>query len=207
MRCQFVIAMPETLVPIAGKEATRMPLQIPLSQAGDAAAFAARVAAFQKAKLDHLKTVGVPAPREDDLVEACVIRVPFGRREFVNQPLPPVTPAAADDYMIADYEIVDDRPSLRSRKDALIHQVGAQEAALMEASLPPGKRRLAALQVQDVLRKPAAERSGAETQFLDEHGARLVREAAIQRHAAEQMSAIEDLTDETIVDWHPVPFP
>jgi hypothetical protein len=39
-----------------------MPLQIPLSQAGSADGFAARVAAFRDAKRDHHKTVGEPAP-------------------------------------------------------------------------------------------------------------------------------------------------
>lgn len=84
-----------------------MALQIPLSIAGSPADFAAPVAAFRQAKLEHHKTTGEAAPREHELVEACVKRVPRGE--------------APDDYVIADYEIVDDRPSLRSRKDALIH--------------------------------------------------------------------------------------
>lgn len=41
-----------------------MPPQIPLSLAGSADAFAARVAAFRQARLDRHKTVGQPAPRE-----------------------------------------------------------------------------------------------------------------------------------------------
>jgi hypothetical protein len=184
-----------------------MTVQIPLSQIdGDPDAFAARVAAFRQAKLDHHKTAGEPAPREHELVEACVVRVPFGRREFIDQPLPPVG-APADDYEIVDYEIIDDRPSLRSRKDALIHQVSAQESALMEASLPPGKRRLAAMQAHDVLQKPPAERSAAETQFLADHDARIKHEDAIGRHAARLMSDIEDLTEATIDAWQPAPFP
>src|ERR1051326_5752450 len=65
--------------------------------------------------------------RGHELVEAAVRRVPRGD--------------AADDYAI-DYEIVDDRPSLRARKDALIHEVSRQEHALLVASMPPGKRRL-----------------------------------------------------------------
>lgn len=213
-----------------------MTVPIPLSQIGDAAAFAARVAAFRKAKLDHQKTVGVPAPREHELVEACVRRVPSpllppperGRvgvgvlagsvaRPIANTELPardphPSSPfqgedAQADDYEIVDYEIIDDRPSLRVRKDALIHQISEQERALMTASMAPGKRRLAGLRAHEIRQKPEAERSGADKQFLAEAQARLQREAAIGRHAAEQMAAIEDLTEATIDAWQPAPFP
>ncbi len=214
-----------------------MTVAIPLSQIGDAAAFAARVAAFRKAKLDHRKTVGVPAPREHELVEACVRRVPSPKNSLplkgggsgwgsraadIMGPaasLPARAPhlsspfqgeeahAGADDYEIVDYEIIDDRPSLRVRKDALIHQISEQERALMTASMAPGKRRLAGLRAHEIQQKPEAERSGADKQFLAEAQARLQREAAIGRHAAEQMAAIEDLTEATIDAWQPAPFP
>jgi hypothetical protein len=170
-----------------------MTAQIPLSQIGDPASFAARVAAFRQAKLDHHATVGEPAPREHDLVEACVKRVP--RSEV------------PDNYEIVPYEVVDDRPSLRARKDALIHDVGREEHALLVASMPPGKRRLDGLKAGDVLRKPATERSDAERKFLADRDARHTREDAIQRHAAQLMSDIEDLTEETIGAWKMTPFP
>lgn len=169
-----------------------MTVQIPLSRIGDPATFKARVEAFRQAKLDHHATVGEPAPRDDDLVEAALRRVARGD--------------AADDYAI-DYEIVDDRPSLRMRKDALMHEVTRQEHALLLASMPPGKRRLDGLTAGDLLRKPEAERSDAERTFLAARGARHAREEAIQRHAAQLMSDIEDLTDETIGAWQPTPFP
>lgn len=171
-----------------------MTAQIPLSQIDDPAAFKARVAAFRQAKLDHHATIGEPAPREHELVEAAVRRVPRGLS------------GAADDYAI-DYEIVDDRPSLRARKDALIHEVTVQEHALLVISMPPGKRRLDGLKAGDLLRKPAAERSDAEGQFLVDRDARHAREDAIQRHAAQLMSDIEDLTEDTIAAWKPTPFP
>jgi hypothetical protein len=170
-----------------------MTAQIPLSQFGDAEAFRKRVEAFRQAKLDHHKTVGEPAPQEHHLIEACVRRVPRGE--------------APDDYVIDDYEIVDDRPSLRSRKDALIHQVAEQERALMMASMPPGKRRLAGLRAHEIQQKPQAERSEAEGQFVAETQARLERESAIGRHAAELQAAIEDLTEHTIDAFTLVPFP
>jgi len=170
-----------------------MPLQIPLSQIGDPKDFMARVAAFQNAKIAHQGTVGEAAPREHDLVEQCVRRV---ARED-----------GPDYFEVLPFDIVDDRPSLRSRKDALIHQVSAQEAALMEASLPPGKRRFDGLKAGDLLRKPQAERSDAEQKFLADRDARLAREDAIQRHAAQLMSDIEDLTEATIETWQLPPFP
>ena len=170
-----------------------MTAQIPLSQIGNADDFKARVAAFRQAKLDHHATIGEPAPREHELVEAAVRRVPKGD--------------AADDYEIVPYEFVDDRPSLRSRKDVLLHQVGEIERALMEASMPPGKRRLDGLHAGDLLRKPQAERSAAESKFLADRDARHAREDAIARQAAQLMSDIEDLTEETIGAWQPTAFP
>jgi hypothetical protein len=169
-----------------------MTAQIPLSQIDNAEEFRKRVAAFRQAKLDHHATIGEPAPREHELVEAAVRRVPRGD--------------AADDYAI-DYEIVDDRPSLRARKDALIHEVSRQEHALLVASMPPGKRRLDGLHADDLLRKPQAERSAAERKFLGDRDARHAREEAIARHAAQLMSDIEDLTEQTIGAWKPAPFP
>jgi hypothetical protein len=171
-----------------------MRLQIPFSQIGDAEAFKKRVEAFRQAKLDHHKTVGEPAPREHDLVEAVVRRAPSRGAE-------------PDDYVIDDYEIVDDRPSLRSRKDALIHQVSERERELMSASMPAGKRRLAGLRAHEIRQKPEAERSDADRQFLADTEARLHRETAIGRHAAELQAAIEDLTEQTIDAWQPAPFP
>jgi hypothetical protein len=183
-----------------------MTRQIPLSQIGDADAFKKRVEAFRQAKIDHHKTLDVPAPQEHHLVEAVVRRVPRAHGD-------PATAVggdgagAPDDYVIDDYEIVDDRPSLRARKDALIHEVAEQERELMIAAMAPGKRRLAGLRAQDIYQKPQAERSDADTQFLAATQARLDREAAIGRHAAELQAAIEDLTEETIGVWQPAPFP
>jgi hypothetical protein len=203
-----------------------MILQIPLSQIDDAEAFAARVAAFRKAKLDHHNTVAEPAPREHELVEACVRRVPRGPLSIsppqageraasgaASKNPPPLAgqdregASEADTYEIVPYEIVDDRPSLRARKDALIHQVSEQERALMIASMPPGKRRLAGLRAHAIYQTPEADRSDADKQFLAETQVRLEREQNIGRHAAEQMAAIEDLTDETIDTFTPAPFP
>lgn len=169
-----------------------MTAQIPLSQIGDADAFKKRVEEFRQARLDHHATLVEPAPREHELVEAAVRRVPRGD--------------AADDYAI-DYEIVDDRPGLRARKDALIHDVAQQEHAFLVASMPPGKRRLEGLTAGDLLRKPEAERTEAERTFLADREARHAREEAIQRHAAQLMSDIEDLNEETIGAWKPAPFP
>ncbi len=170
-----------------------MTTQIPLSQIGDADVFKKRVEAFRQAKIDHQRTIDVPAPQEHHLVEAVVRRVPQRN--------------APDDYAIDDYEIVDDGPSLRARKDALIHQVAEAERELMIAAMAPGKRRLAGLRAQEIYQKPQAERSEADKQFLAATQARLNREAAIGRHAAELQAAIEDLTEDTIGAWQPAPFP
>jgi hypothetical protein len=183
-----------------------MTRQIPLSQIGDADTFKKRVEAFRQAKIDHQKTLGVPAPQEHHLVEAVVRRVPHRNGDPAMAAGAEAT-SGADDYVIDDYEIVDDRPSLRERKDALIHQVAERERELMIAAMAPGRRRLAGLRAQEIYQKPQAERSDADNQFLVETQARLDREAAIGRHAAELQAAIEDLTEGTIGTWQPAPFP
>lgn len=188
-----------------------MTRQIPRSQIGDADAFKKRVEAFRQAKIDHQKTVDVPAPQEHHLVEAVVRRVPRYQETAARDQADPLIPDARslmpDDYEIVPYEIVDDRPSLRARKDALIHQVAEQERELMIAAMAPGKRRLAGLRAQEIYQRPEAERSDADKQFLAQMQVRLAREAAIGRHAAELQAAIEDLTEDTIGAWQPAPFP
>lgn len=173
-----------------------MTLQIPKSHLGDVTPeqFAARVAAFVKAKLDHHNTVEIPAPAEHHLVEQSVSRVP--------------RKGEPDNY-VADYEIVDDSPkkTLRQRKDDLIHNISLQEHELMVAQLAPGKRRLQVLDANAIYQKPVEQRSETERQFIAKHETRMAREAAIQRHAAEQMAAVEDLTDGTIDKWTMDPLP
>jgi hypothetical protein len=187
-----------------------MTAQIPLSQIGDAETFKQRVVAFRQARIDHQKTVDVPAPQEHHLVEAAVRRLSryqeTGSGDQADLLIPDTRYLMPDEYVI-DYEIIDDRPSLRARKNALIAQISEQERALMEASMAPGRRRLAGLRAHEIRQKPEVERSGADKRFLAETQARLDREAATGRHAAEQMAAIEDLTDQTIGDWQPAPFP
>jgi hypothetical protein len=68
--------------------------QIPAEFAAD---FAEHVEAFRQAKLAHHRTVDVPAPASHHLIENSVRRVP-------RLDLP--------DEFLADYEIIDDAPTL-----------------------------------------------------------------------------------------------
>lgn len=65
------------------------------SQIANEPDFAARVDRYRQARLDHHKTIGVSAPTEHYLIEACVRRV---------------SKEGEVDQWAVDYEIVDDTP-------------------------------------------------------------------------------------------------
>lgn len=165
-----------------------MTLQIKSSEIGDPAAFAARVEAFRQAKLAHHQTVDEPAPVEHHLVESCIRRVPG---------------EDADDY-VADYEII--MPTLDEQKAELTANVHKAEAYALHAKLSPAKRRLHSYQLADVVGKNEEQTEEGKAVIATHH--ELAEHAnKIGRHAAQLLSEIEDLDEETIKTWQPAPFP
>lgn len=110
-----------------------MTMQIALSQAGPD--FADRVERHRQARIAHQATIDVPAPVDDPLVEACIRRV---RKDD------------GPDEFVADYQIVDDTPSLAERKVKLMGVVSEMEGVAAAAVAPFGKRRLFALRSQEI---------------------------------------------------------
>lgn len=152
--------------------------------------FKRRVTAFKQAKLDHHKTVGVPAPSEHHLVVAAVKRVPKPDR---------------DDW-VEDYQIVEPAPkSLPERKKDLIVKVTEQYNILMNASLPAGSRMLDQIKADDIAEKE--ERTADEKLFMANRMLRMAKEGAYYRHLAQMCHEIEGLTEETIDKWMETPFP
>ncbi len=88
-----------------------MTVKVLKSQIGNIA-FADQVEQYRQAMLAHRFTVDVPAPAAPSLlVESCIRRVQY-----------PISAEKPDDF-VADYEIVDDLPSLDDRKVNLFVQV------------------------------------------------------------------------------------
>lgn len=154
-----------------------MPLVIKLSQIKSAADFEAQVAAYIKARKDHQKTEGEPAPTAPPIVEAAVMLVPGS-----------IDPPRADDY-VADYQIEDDSPTLDERK-AAVHALAVHAAnAAIDAISPPLLRRLAIM--------TATPEQSADLQK---------RVGAIYLQLAYAEAAIHGLTAETIDAWKVPPF-
>jgi hypothetical protein len=165
-----------------------MTIQIAKAQAGDD--FAARVEAFRQAKLAHHQTTDVPAPIEDQVVEACIKRVPRN--------------GEADDY-VADFEIVE--PSLDQKKNDMTAEVGKQEQVALAKVMSPAKRALLAFSVSDLASKQNDQLTPDDKILLAKDKLLLAHGNAVSRHAAKLHAQIEDLTDETIKAWKPGPFP
>ena len=152
--------------------------------------FEARVKAFIQAKLDHQKTVDVPAPQEHYLVRAAVKRVP---RE--GEP---------DDYA-TNYEIVE--PTLEEKKKDLDHELHKARDAALHAKLSPSKRRLLWHHVSDAVAKQPEDHNEAERLILAKRDEIIKHDHKVERHAAKLHAQVEDLTEATVDSWKPEPFP
>jgi hypothetical protein len=177
-----------------------MPLQLALSHVKALPFdFAAEVEKFRRAKLDHLSTVGEPAPSAPHhWVEDAVRRVPGS-----------IDPPRVDDF-VADFEIVDDTPpapTLDQRKQALAHQAAQAFHEAQAKIVPPLKARLVAIEVQRAMMVEEAKRSPAQAATLKAADDRNARLEMIHFHLATLESEIHDLTEDSIETWRPKAFP
>jgi hypothetical protein len=174
-----------------------MTFEIKLSQIKSAADFGADVAAYIKAKKDHQKTIGEPAPTAPPMVEAAVRTVPGS-----------IDPPRADDY-VADYHIEDDTPpppSLDERKAALAAAAGAEADAEINMISPPLLRRLIGMSVQDAYAVKEGSRTQAQEAAIAGNEDLQKRVRAVHFHLATVEAEIHGLTAETIDAWKAPPF-
>jgi hypothetical protein len=169
-----------------------MTLVIKLSQIKSAADFEAQVAAYIKAKKDHQKTVGEPAPTAPAIVEAAVRKVPGS-----------IDPPRADDY-VADYTIEDDTPpppTLDERKAALAQSAAAAAMVAIDVVSPPLLRRLATMSAAAAALVEEAKRTPAQQTAIAAAADVQKQVQAIHFQLAHAEAAIHDLTDKTIDAW------
>lgn len=177
-----------------------MTLEIKLSQIKNADDFAAAVAAYIKAKKDHQKTIGEPAPTAAALVEAAVRVVHF-----------PIEAGRADDY-VADYNVEDDTPppppppTLDERRAKLAMEAQAAYEAALEVVFPKLKRRLFQLRATAARSIDPAKRAPTDSAIVAAADAIDAKAVALHLHLAEVEDAISDLTEETIGAYKVPPF-
>lgn len=177
-------------------------IQIPLSRIPSPEEFAAAAEAHRAALEAHrLGPAGVPQPRCDELVEAVVERVP--------DPNPKVAERGPDRFVVAPYEIVDDRPNapaphvptLPERKALLAIELHQAAAAALAARLSPARARLLALDAGQAMAVPEGARTPAQTASIEAWTAYNSAAADIQRRSAEIEIMIEDLTEASIAGF------
>jgi hypothetical protein len=161
-----------------------------------------------------------PGPQAHPLIDSAVKRSPGADGTTIFEP---------------DFEVVEalpvkvgDAAELRTRKDYLLNKISQMENAAIAALLPPGKwrayaHRMADIEEADMKRRKVlvdaktpednieknviAARSPDDNKFMDEHNARSKVAKAIQRHASDLMSQVEDLTENDLHLWQPAEFP
>jgi len=178
-----------------------MPLAIKLSQLKaarfDTGLFNSAVAAYIKAKKDHQKTEGEPAPTAPAIVEAAVARVPGS-----------IDPPRADDY-VANYTIEDDTPpppTLDERKAALAHTAATAALAAIDVVSPPLLRRLAVITANAAKAVEEAKRTPEQQAVVAASADLQKRTEAVYLQLAHAEAAIHGLTAETIDAWKVPPF-
>ncbi|MCD0415696.1 hypothetical protein LOC51_00580 [Rubrivivax sp. JA1024] len=174
-------------------------IQIPLSRIPSAEEFAAAAEAYRAALEVHRSgPPGVPQPRCDELVEAVI--------ERVADPNPNVVERGPDRFVVAPYEIVDDRPkeapqhvpTLQERKALLSMQLHDAAAAALAARLSPARARLLALDAGQAMALPESARTPAQAASIEAWTAYNSAAADINRRATEIEIMIEDLTEASI---------
>lgn len=152
--------------------------------------FESRVAAFRQAKIDHQKTINVPAPQEHALVRAAITRVPRDGKP--------------DDYAL-DYEIIE--PTLEEKKKDLEHELHEARDLALFNKVSSAKRRVLAYELSDALAKHGKGLTDADKAVLAKCAEIAAYDQKIERHAANLHVQIEDLTEATVGAWKPAPFP
>lgn len=104
-----------------------------------------------------------------------------------------------DDFNV-EYEVI--RPTFEEKKSELVHRVSqAAMSAMNEVSVSPLKRRLAAMEIQEILSMDEKKLSKTQKRKLDDHNQRDKKINDIQLKLAQAESEIDDLTETKIDAW------
>lgn len=90
----------------------------------------ARVAAFRNALADHAKTVGVPAPRDDDLIESLA----RSGEAFEIEPEPEKPPLPTPEELIAMELEAKRQSALRALQERMLAQAVGEPGAPQEVN-------------------------------------------------------------------------
>lgn len=147
----------------------------------------------------HTKEVGTSAPgAPDSLVERAVFRAK--------------APGRADVF-VANFEIEDDSPpppapsTLAQKKDALEQSLRASTAEMANAVSPVRKQMMLHMQLNAVNSTPPEKRTAEQVATLGLVAEMTKRLDVINWYLAEQLHALDDLTDANVDAWHPAPPP
>jgi hypothetical protein len=98
-------------------------------------------------------------------------------------------------------------PTLEQQKQKLAASVQAEQRAAAERIAPALKRPLIEMRTKMAAATPWADRTMSHREALNNQKGLNARLVAVDLHAAEQLAAIADLTDETIGEFKMAPFP
>lgn len=169
--------------------------------------FHQEVGAYLAARIAHSQTLGVAAPlARHELIEAAVRRIlPEGM--------------ATTESFVADYEVVDDaaaavvpsplekKQPLDQRKMALVQNAAEMAALAYEQNVPRLKARFLSADMGRIVAVPEEQRTPDDSAKLTDYKSRMRRMSDINLHHGKLEAEIADLTEETIADWTPAPFP
>lgn len=145
-----------------------------------------------------LGPANTPVPMYDEAVEALVRRIPQDG---------PVATRGPDQFVIVDFEIVDDTPpappavpapTLEQRKALLVIDLNAAAQAARDAIVSPARAQLLFLDAGEAMNVPEDRRSPAQAKAIEAYTAFSSRCAEIARNVALAQVDIEDLTDASI---------
>lgn len=169
-----------------------MPIEIPLSLSGPAAAFATALEAHRAALESHRAgKPGVPMPVAHPLLDSLIAAIPR------KDPLP-------DDFVIAPYTIFDDTPApptLEERKAGLLYELIQAGQATRDAILSPARANLLNLNATEAMSVAEETRTPDQVAVIAAYVAFQARAVEIAQNAAHAAVEIEDLSEAGVDTW------
>lgn len=169
-----------------------MVTQVPLSQSGPAAAFAASLEAYcADLEAHRAGPAGFAAPTAHPLLDSLVKRVPRG------DPLP-------DAFELLPYEIFDDTPpppTLQDKQAALLADLVTAAKATRDAILSPARVNLLNISAGEAMSVTEETRTPDQVAAIAAYVAFQARLNEINTNAAHAAVEIEELDDAGVASW------